>query len=256
MRARTAVAAATWAVAAAAALGLKAFYSTANAEQLRFMLAPTTALVEAAGGYSFDWTSGGYLSGELHYMIAPVCAGVNFLIVAYCALVLGLVRPRRSPWQNVGLLFGSAAAAYLTALAANALRILVAIPLWTHRVGFGALTPERLHELVGVAVFLSMLLLVWALARRLSGAALGAWMPMVPYLGVMVVVPLLRGGHLRSGFWPHVGSIAAVSAAAGAIALLVQRTRWTPSGQSMKSNLSRASRAGATASGPMASRAP
>jgi exosortase K len=194
-------------VALGAAFALKRFYSTASAADLRFVLAPTAWLVEVCGGHRFDWTSGGYLSTELRFVIAPACAGVNFLIVAFAALVLGFVRPARPTWQNVGILFASAAAAYATTVLANALRILIAIPLWTRGVSFGWLTGARLHELVGVVVFLGMLLLLHLVARRLACAPTHVWVPLLPYAGVMLVVPLLRGAHRRPEFWVHAGIV-------------------------------------------------
>jgi exosortase K len=208
VRTRTAAAGAVYLVALGAAFALKRFYSTASAADLRFVLAPTAWLVEVAGGHRFDWTSGGYLSAELRFLVAPVCAGVNFLVVAFAALVLGFVRPARSAWQNLGILFGSAAAAYATTILANALRLLIAIPLWTHRVSFGWLTRSRLHELVGVVVFLGMLLLLHLVARSVACAPMQVWVPLLPYAGVMLVVPLLRGAYERPEFWVHAGTVA------------------------------------------------
>jgi exosortase K len=215
VRARTGIAVAVFGVALAAAWALKAFYSTASAADLRFVLAPTAWLVGAAGGHEFAWTAGGYRSAELRFVIAPVCAGVNFLIVAFAALVLGFVRPARPGWHNAGILVAAAAAAYVTTILANALRILLAIPLWTHRIAIGWLTGPRLHELVGVAVFLGMLGLLWVVARRLAGAPLRAWVPLLPYAGVMLVVPLLRGAHRREGFWVHAAIVGGAVLLAG-----------------------------------------
>ncbi len=198
-----------------AAFALKRFYSTASAADLRFVLAPTAWLVEVAGGHRFDWTSGGYLSAELRFLIAPVCAGVNFLIVAFSALVLGFVRPARPAWQNVSILLASAAAAYATTVLANALRILIAIPLWTHGVSFGWLTGARLHELVGVVVFLGMLFLLHLAARRLTCSPVHVCVPLLPYVGVMLVVPLLRGAYQRPEFWGHAGIVAGAVLVAG-----------------------------------------
>jgi exosortase K len=227
VRVRSAAAGAVFLVAIGAAFALKRFYSTASAADLRFVLAPTTWLVEVAGGHRFDWTSGGYLSTELRFLVAPVCAGVNFLIVAFSALVLGFVRPARPGWQNVGFLLGSAAAAYATTVLANALRILIAIPLWTHDISFGWLTGAMLHELVGVVVFLGMLLLLHLAARRLAGAPVHAWVPLLPYAGVMLVVPLLRGAHQRPEFWGHAGMVggALLAAAVASVALRASATR-------------------------------
>jgi exosortase K len=208
VRSRTAAALGVFVVAVGAAYALKRFYSTASAADLRFVLAPTAWLVEVAGGHRFDWTSAGYLSTELRFLIAPACAGVNFLIVAFAALVIGFVRPARPAWKNAAILLASAAAACATTLLANSVRILIAIPLWTHRVSFGWLTGARLHEIVGVAVFLGMLFLLFMTARRLAGASVHPWVPLLPYAGVMLVVPFLRGSHQRAEFRVHAAIVA------------------------------------------------
>ncbi len=223
--ARTAAALAAFLAAVGAAYALKRFYSTASAADLRFLLAPTAWLVEVAGGHRFDWTPGGYLSTELRFVIAPACAGVNFLIVAFAALVLGSVRPARPAWQNVAILLASAGAAYATTLLANALRILIAIPLWTHRVSLGWLTGARLHEAVGVAVFLGMLLLLHLAARRLAGAPVHAWLPLLPYAGVMLVVPLLRGAHQRAEFRGHAALVVGALLVAAVASLALRRAQ-------------------------------
>jgi len=223
VRARSAAASGVFLVALGAAFALKRFYSTASAADLRFVLAPTTWLVEVAGGHRFDWTSGGYLSTELRFLVAPVCAGLNFLIVAFSALVLGFVRPARPAWQNVGILLASAVAALATTVLANALRILIAIPLWTHGVSFGWLTGARLHELVGVVVFLGVLLLLYLAARRLAGSPVHVWVPLLPYAGVMLVVPLLRGAHQRPEFWGHAGIVAGALLAAAVAGVALRR---------------------------------
>lgn len=215
MRARTAAALVALLLAAGAAYAAKDFYSGATAADLRFVLAPTAWLVEVVGGHGFDWTADGYLAAEARFLIAPACAGVNFLVVAFAALVLGLVRPWRPAWQNAAVLPASAAAAYAATVVANAIRILAAIPLWTHRVSYGWLDGARLHELVGVAVFLGMLLLLHASARHLARAPARLWVPLVPYAGVTLVVPLLRGAHRQPVFWVHAGVVV------GAMALLV-----------------------------------
>src|SRR5689334_5204226 len=65
------------------ALALKFYYSTATPNELRWILAPTTALVELLSGRSFEFESfTGYMSSDHTFVIAVSCAGVNFLITA------------------------------------------------------------------------------------------------------------------------------------------------------------------------------
>lgn len=226
--ARTAAALVAFAAAAGAAYAMKRFYSTASAADLRFVLGPTTWLVERCGGYRFAFGPRGYESAELRYLIAPACAGVNFLVVAFSALVLGLVRPWRPAAHNTGILIAAAAAAYASTLLANALRILVAIPLWTHRASWGPLTPERLHEVVGVVIFLGTLSALWLVVRRVAVAPARASLALVPYAGVMLVAPLLRGGWRQPAFWEHAAIVAGTVALAVAASALIRAVAASP----------------------------
>ncbi len=71
------------------ALGMKLFYSTSSPDNLRWILAPTTRLVEFASGWTFTFEShAGYMSSDHSFLIAASCAGVNFLITAFLMLTL------------------------------------------------------------------------------------------------------------------------------------------------------------------------
>ena len=71
------------------ALGLKQYYSTASANQLRWILAPTTLLVSLVSGETFQFESyAGYVTSDHTFVIAAACAGVNFLITAFLMLAL------------------------------------------------------------------------------------------------------------------------------------------------------------------------
>src|SRR5215216_739742 len=77
------------------ALALKIHYAIAPADDLRWILAPTTALVELLSGKSFEFESyTGYMSSDHTFVIAVPCAGVNFLITAFVMLAL------RRLWQE------------------------------------------------------------------------------------------------------------------------------------------------------------
>jgi exosortase K len=141
--------AAVVAVTAACAYALKRYYSAAGAEELRWILGPTAALVSAVTGERFLWEAGyGYFSKAYAFVIAPSCAGVNFLIVSACSAILAFCGSRRS-WAGAVLLIGGGfAAAYGWTVLANASRILVslAVPGSAHA-----------HRVTGIAVFLAFL---------------------------------------------------------------------------------------------------
>jgi exosortase K len=216
-------------LALAAATALKLSYSAASADELRWILAPTALLVELITGADFAYETGaGYLSTELRFVIAPSCAGVNFLIVAFAALVLGFVRPARGPARNALVVAASAAAAYAAALVANALRVSLAIWLHTDAVAWGWLTDERLHRISGVAIYLAVLLAVFAAARRLAGASVGLRIPIATYVAVALLIPLLRGGYARADYWAHAATVLPLAAAAALLcAAIAAAARWS-----------------------------
>ena len=154
-----------------AAWALKAFYSRAGADDVRWVLAPTVRLVEWTTGATFEYEAHqGYLSRDHLYAIVPACAGINFLIVAFCSLCLGLTHTCRGILARVALVAASALAAYATTLVANAARIALALPLHDAGAAWGPLTPDRVHCAEGVIVYCLCLGLLFATATRVTGA--------------------------------------------------------------------------------------
>lgn len=219
------------ALALGAAIALKLHYSAASADQLRWILAPTAALVALVTGADFVFEPGaGYLSTELRYLIAPSCAGINFLVVAFSALVIGFVRPHRAPAHNALVAAASAGAALAAAVAANTIRIALAISLHVNAVSWGWLTPDRLHRIAGVVVYVALLLVLFAAARRLAArrserAPVGVGVPLGAYLVVALLVPLANGGHARAAFWEHAAVVVTIVVGAGLVVMALRRAR-------------------------------
>jgi exosortase K len=192
------------------ALALKAFYSTASADQLRWILAPTTVLVELVNGVSFEFEShAGYLSRERGFLIASSCAGVNFLITAFLLLALGKLL--RAPGKNIAWTFipAAAAIAYLVTLVANTTRIAIALQLRELPNGVYGLNPVQLHRLEGIVIYFGFLLLLFVLSEHLSAAkqAVGLrqlWLPLLVYYAFMLGLPLANNfHHLKADFREH-----------------------------------------------------
>jgi exosortase K len=197
------------ALAAAAAFATKRFYSQASATELGFVLAPTSALVALATGAEFEAEAGaGYVSREARFVIAPVCAGLNYAISAFAALALGFTPriagiPRKLAW-----LLAAAGVAFAATIVANAARISFAIalrgivlPAW--------LSPEMLHRVEGVAVYLVSLWLLWAVVERWFSSRAPSWLgvmlPLALYLSVALLAPLLNGAG--GGYWRHAAGV-------------------------------------------------
>ncbi len=183
------------------ALALKSYYSTATPDELRWILAPTTFLVELLSGWSFTFESyTGYMSSDHRFVIAVSCAGVNFLLTAF--VMLGLRRLWRGRFESVSWRFLPIAAgiAYVTTLIANTVRICIALEIQRHSVQVSGLSGNQLHRLEGIVVYFGFLLMLFVLTerdgspRRLRSARLLVF-PLVVYYATTLGVPLLNGSY-------------------------------------------------------------
>lgn len=158
------------ALAVALAAGLKWFYSTAAAEDLGWILAPTAWAAGAALGGTFSFEPGyGYVSRPLGLALVPACAGVNFLIAALGSLLWAFAPSFRGAGGRCLLVAGSLAAAYVATVAANTSRIVVGV--LAQRWAPCAVDPARLHRLEGAVVYLCCLFMLHIAADRLLGVA-------------------------------------------------------------------------------------
>ena len=182
------------------ALALKFYYSTATADELRWILAPTTVLVELLSGKSFEFESlAGYMSSDHSFVIAAPCAGVNFLITSF--VMLGLTRLWRNRFQGLSWRFVplTAAIAYATTLIANTTRIWIAL----HPVKVSWLTGNQVHRLEGIVVYFGFLLLLFMLTER-AGSAKRFLFPLIIYYAITLGLPLANGSWQHgAAFWEH-----------------------------------------------------
>ena len=203
----------------------KFYYSTASVNELHWILAPTTVLVEFITGKSFTFESyTGYMSSDHTFVIAASCAGVNFLITAFLMLSLRKIwRAKESPWS---LIANNAAIAYLVTLIANTARISLAVLLLKRPLQIG-LSPDQLHRFEGVFVYFAALLLLFLISEKLSDRAAKqmsqtnakltldrfGWLrrllvPLLVYYAVTLLVPMLNGAYRQgSGFVEHAGFV-------------------------------------------------
>jgi exosortase K len=214
------------------ALALKLYYSTAGVNQLRWILAPTTAVVEFVTGLQFKFEShAGYISSDRTFVIAASCAGVNFLITAFLMLSLRTLwqngvrnQPIKLAWRVIpqALFF-----AYIATLLANTIRISTALRLRQSSFEIAGLSPNQLHRLEGIVIYFGCLLLLFVLSERLtsktrwlrkgasdSNAAANSkkagdllrqsLLPLLVYYATTLGLPLANGAY-RQGrdFWEH-----------------------------------------------------
>ena len=146
------------------AFGMKYHYSRADSEQLVWILAPTAGMVTMLSGLPFEREFGeGYINYEQALIIAPSCAGVNFLIAAFCMAgfsFLHLFESRRGRllWLSLSLLVS-----YLLTIFINSIRILLGIRLYQANIVSAWLSPGQAHRLEGIVIYFSFLSLYYLL---------------------------------------------------------------------------------------------
>ena len=193
------------------ALALKSYYSTATADELRWILAPTTALVEVLSGRSFEFESyTGYMSSDHTFVIAVPCAGVNFLLTAF--LMICFRHLWRERFQGVSWRFLPMAAllAYVATLIANTTRICVALEMQRRAIDVSWLTGNQLHRLEGIVIYFGFLLLLFMLTERINSALRlnrVFLFPLFIYYATTLGIPLVNGSFRQPAFWEHFGFV-------------------------------------------------
>lgn len=185
-------------------LGLKQFYTAAAVGQLDWILAPTARLTALLTSARPVWEAGvGYVDFGHGIIIAPACAGVNFMIISFgLAAFCGLLQLRRLPPLLVWLIL-TLPAAYGLTLAVNSLRIAISMYLYKADIYGPLVTAQRVHRLAGVVLYLGALGLFFKglqpiihnycsrfdAQRRPWETALPSWWPLGWYLLGAVGVP-------------------------------------------------------------------
>lgn len=125
-----------------------------DSDELWFLLYPVQQLVQIFTGLSAHYQVGeGYIFPG--FIIERSCAGVNFLVVCWCALGWLSLYNRQPGSVQVKALFLCMPLSYCLCLAANTFRILSALTLQR----LPGLHGPQVHEALGVVVYLSVLLL-------------------------------------------------------------------------------------------------
>jgi exosortase K len=186
------------------ALALKFYYSTATVNELRWILAPTTALVELLSGRRFVFESfAGYMSSDHTFVIAASCAGINFLITSFLMLALRRLwreRFRGVSWWSIPL---AVVIAFVTTIVTNTVRICIALEL--RNVHLDWLAANQLHRLEGIVVYFGFLLLLFYFteASRERKPMRLLLFPLLVYYAMTLGLPLANGSWQRAGFYEH-----------------------------------------------------
>lgn len=186
-------------------LALKHHYSLASADQLNWILAPTAKLVAWLTPAHPVYESGvGYVDFGQGIIVAPACAGVNFMIMAFGLAVLCCMAVISRPTALLICMVASLCSAYGYTLLVNTVRIGLSMILYRADIYGHWLTAQRLHRLAGIGLYLGALWLWFAGLQsvigssscavehrgRLSFLRLPDWLPPAWYLLGTVGVPL------------------------------------------------------------------
>ncbi len=149
------------------AIGLKHYYSRASSDDLQWVLVPTSRLVEFLSGIHFERVlHSGLINHSHRFILAPSCAGVNFLTIAFSAFFFSFAYRLKGIDRKVLWLGISLGITYPLTLAANALRVIVAIYLLRVDIYGGWLTPERVHRIEGTLIYFLFLLFAFIAVER------------------------------------------------------------------------------------------
>ena len=108
------------------AICVKLFYSTAGPVELKWILYPTTALVNVFSSIDFWFDPDkGYVAVGIPVVIGPGCAGLNYFVIALCMSVFSFVN--RYQRSKVYLFLGLTMLTYVVTLVANASRIIAGV---------------------------------------------------------------------------------------------------------------------------------
>lgn len=218
-----------------AAVLLRWFYNTADSDALIWILAPVAWWVKILGGISFEYVAKiGYVSEKYRFIIAASCAGVRFLALTFLMAVFSFTHRLTTGRKKALWLVFSVGFAYITTVIVNGIRITGAIfiPLFLAENGAmsSRLSAQRLHTMIGTAVYFSFLFVLYVLAEKICIYVFGAQRcenevlcgkmitaPIFWYAAVVLFFPFLsRLIHNEwSGFWQYAVLVAGVCIAIG-----------------------------------------
>lgn len=139
---------------------LKTFYSQASSDDLLWIIGPTAYLTETFSSLSFIREPGyGWVDFDQHVVIAPACAGVNFLIISFCMSSFQILWRRLSLKELITWIIIAGCASLVLTVIANTARITLSVTLFRADIYSELLTPGSLHRISGTGVYYTFLCL-------------------------------------------------------------------------------------------------
>ena len=135
---------------------LKAFHSTAANSDLKFLLFPTTQIVDLATDSESDFYEDmGFVNSQLNIVIDKSCSGFNFLILCFvCLSFTAIGYFNKNLYKSLSIVFLLIISYFLT-IFANSSRILVSVSLQKLQI---LNITKQIHQAEGVFVYLFFLI--------------------------------------------------------------------------------------------------
>ena len=186
------------------AAALKQHYSTAEPYQLKWILAPTAWLVSLVTSKTFTFSAGeGFVSSSGAIVIAPACAGLNFLIICYCTLAFSFMHYAKNSARRLAVIISSLLASACLTFLVNTARIALSISHVASSSGSALLSAESIHRLEGICIYFLALSVIYCLSALLARRyldnsrpiRLSLLIPLFWYVSIMIGIPILRGSY-------------------------------------------------------------
>ena len=151
---------------------LRYFSKATDSNVINWMLAPTVRWVSILSGISFEYLPHqGYASHAYYFLVAPSCAGIRFMMIAFLMLIFSSLHQIDKKRSGYLWFCFSIVLSYLATILVNSIRIIASIhlPILLKRAGLldGWLTPDRLHTLIGTVVYFASLCVIYLLASAI-----------------------------------------------------------------------------------------
>jgi len=142
-------------------IGLKVFHRVADTELLRFLLAPTNAIIELVTNSNSTFIStSGYFHESLNIVINKSCSGFNFWVLCFIMLTFLVLPFLKNNLQKITAIPVVLIGAFILTILVNASRILFS--LFIHEKLINLLgTKTWLHQAEGTFIYCSFLILIY-----------------------------------------------------------------------------------------------
>lgn len=178
------------------AILLKYHYHIATTNDLDWILKPTAELVSMILNKPFiNESLTGYTNWEYHIIIAKSCAGINFLITAFCMVTVTPAIGSGTLKRNFRFILNRLFVVYLLTILVNTLRIIISIFQLNADIYSNWITREGLHRFTGIIIFFTALSLLHLISSKASSPKRSGHSmirPFIWYLLILILIPLFR----------------------------------------------------------------